>query len=99
VAEAHDRGRDHHDRGRNNHHEHWGRREPVVRVQVGPRYERPASRVWVPGYWGWRGPRRMWIAGSWAMPPQPGLVWMPARWVWSGYTWVWQDGYWAPAPY
>ena len=86
-AEAH--GREH----------SWGRREQVERVSVAPRFERGHGRAWVPGSWGWRDPRRIWITGRWAVPPQPDWVWVPARWVWNGYGWVWQEGNWSPAPY
>jgi hypothetical protein len=57
---------------------------------------RPGARVYVPGYWGWRGGARVWVGPTWAYPPSPGWVWVPARWVWNGFSWVWQNGYWAP---
>jgi hypothetical protein len=79
--------------------EERGRREHAGRVYVAPRFQRAPAHVWVPGYWSHHGPRRLWITGRWAMPPQPNWVWVPARWVWNGYTWVWQDGNWASAAY
>jgi len=66
------------------------------RVGVGIR---PVGHVWVPGYWGYRGGARLWIAGSYMMPPTPGWVWIAPQWSWNGYQWVWQEGYWAPPSY
>jgi hypothetical protein len=88
TAFAHDRD---HDRDRNCHHEHGGR-GPAVHVGVRP--------VWVPGYWRNHGPRRAWIQGAWATPPQAGWVWVAPQQVWDGYSrqWVWREGYWAPQP-
>jgi hypothetical protein len=59
---------------------------------------RAVARVYVPGYWGWRGGARVWVGPTWAYPPSPGWVWVPAHWAWNGYSWVWQNAYWAP-PY
>jgi hypothetical protein len=77
---------------------------PVVRGGVVPRYGygvavRPAARVWVPGYWGWNGGVRVWVAGGYSVAPQPGWVWVRPHWAWNGYGWVWQAGYWAPPVY
>ena len=56
------------------------------------------TRVFVPGYWGFHSGVRVWIGGSWVLPPYEGWVWVPGNWIWNGYSWVWQDGYWSP-PY
>lgn len=69
------------------------------RVGVGFGVRPVGGHVWVPGYWGWRGGARIWIAGSYMMPPTPGWVWVGPQWSWNGYQWVWQEGYWAPPSY
>jgi len=57
------------------------------------------GRVWLPGYWGFRGATRVWIGPSWSYAPYAGWVWVAPHWAWNGYTWVWQTGYWAPPAY
>jgi hypothetical protein len=107
---GHDRGHDH-DRGRpvivQGRHEGWrnqgwrneGGGRPFIQVQVA----RPVQpgHVWVPGYWGWRAHRRLWIEGAWAVPPQPNMVWIAPQQVWDERSrqWVWAEGHWAPASY
>jgi hypothetical protein len=72
---------------------HGGFHGPVVGVHpVG-------GRVFVPGYWGFRGGVSVWIGPSWSYAPYSGWNWVSPHWAWNGYTWVWQEGYWAPPVY
>jgi len=52
--------------------------------------------VWQPGYWRWTGVRYIWVSGSYAPLPQPGLTWIPGRWVPHAGRWMWVNGYWRP---
>jgi hypothetical protein len=54
------------------------------------------NRVWINGYWGFRGGVRTWYGPSWSYAPYAGWVWVAPHWAWNGFTWVWQTGYWAP---
>ena len=50
---------------------------PPVQAEIAPVAPGPAY-VWVPGYWGWHGPRRgyVWVPGAYAVPPsQPTSGW------------------------
>ena len=87
-----------------------GYRGPAVRVAPGyrgpvygargPVVVRPVSgRVYVPGYWGYRGGASVWIGPTWSVAPYSGWNWVAPHWAWNGYTWVWQQGYWAPPTY
>ena len=76
-----------------------GYRGPVYGAR-GPVVVRPVSgRVYVPGYWGFRGGASVWIGPSWTYAPYSGWNWVAPHWAWNGYTWVWQQGYWAPPTY
>jgi hypothetical protein len=81
-----------------------GFRGPAVRV--GPGFRGPVvgvrpvgGRVFIPGYWGFRGGVRVWIGPGWSYAPYDGWNWVSPHWAWNGYTWVWQQGYWAPPVY
>lgn len=56
----------------------------------------PRGYVWQSGYWRWTGVRYLWVPGSYAPLPQPGLAWIPGRWVRHTGGWVWVNGYWRP---
>lgn len=98
---AHDRDHREHRRGHHGQGAGDGWRRPAVQVHVAPRaYHRAPSprHVWVPGFWGWRAHRRVWVEAAWTVPPQPAMVWVAPNWVWDGHArrWVWQEGHWAP---
>ncbi len=64
----------------------------VPRLPPPPRAEIPGerpdpSRVWVAGYWAWRGDDYEWVDGSWEIPPAAAATWVPPCWVREG------DGY------
>jgi WXXGXW repeat (2 copies) len=46
----------------------------VVVASPGPGY------VWIGGYWGWDGYRRVWTAPHWERPPRGRHVWVAPRW-------------------
>jgi hypothetical protein len=50
--------------------------------------------VWIRGYWGWDGHRRVWTRGRWEMPPRPHAVWVEPRWEHRGGSYVFVRGYW-----
>ena len=80
---------------------HYGPSVYGPRTYVAPRSSvvvAPRAHVWVPGYWGYNAGARVWIGGSWALPPYAGWVWVAPHWTWNGYQWVWATGYWTP-PY
>jgi hypothetical protein len=65
-----------------------------------PREERapPAPEpglTWTPGYWYWTGVEHVWVEGTWAAPPRPGLVFVAPRWVRRGPSWFFSCGGWA----
>ena len=68
---------------------------PPAQVEVVPATPGPAY-VWVPGYWGWRGPRRgyAWVPGGYAVPAQPSYQWVPGYWAPRPGGWVWVEGHW-----
>jgi hypothetical protein len=62
----------------------------VVPVPPGPAY------VWVPGHWGWRGPRYgyVWVPGRYVVPAHPGWVWVPGHWAPRPGGYVWVEAHW-----
>jgi hypothetical protein len=60
--------------------------------------ERPSPyHVWIGGYWGFRGGRRVWMGGHWDLPPRTNVVWVEPRWERRGPGYVFVDGYWQDA--
>lgn len=60
--------------------------------------EQPSPyHVWVGGYWGFRGGRRVWVGGHWDLPPRTNVVWVEPRWERRGNVYVFVDGYWRDA--
>jgi hypothetical protein len=72
---------------------------PAPGFTVGPRYHGSLGRAWIPGYWGFRGGARVWIAGAYVTGPYPGWIWVAPHWSWNGFQWVWLEGTWAPPAY
>lgn len=62
--------------------------EVVVGAPPAPGY------VWIGGYWGWAGGRRVWTRGHWALPPRHGAIWVAPRWDHRGGRYVFVRGYW-----
>ena len=57
--------------------------------------ERPSAvSVWVPGYWGYRGNRHVWVGGHWEQPPREHAVWVAPRWEQRGSGYVLVQGFW-----
>jgi hypothetical protein len=83
---------------------HGGYYYPRTHFYPYPRYYGPrvnvyapiGPRVFIPGYWGWGVSGYYWNEGSWAVPPQPGMVWVPPGWNWDAgrQQWFWRNGYW-----
>jgi WXXGXW repeat (2 copies) len=61
------------------------RSEPVPPARPG--------RVWIPGYWDWRGNRHVWVRGRW-VSARRGMVWEQDRWVNRNGRWQLQRGRW-----
>jgi hypothetical protein len=61
-------------------------------------YERPnPTYVWIPGYWGWREGRHVWIAGQWTQPPRANVAWVAPRWEPRAGRYVFVNGFWRDA--
>lgn len=60
--------------------------------------EQPSPyHVWVGGYWGYRGGRRVWVGGHWDLPPRTNVVWVEPRWERRGNGYAFVEGYWQDA--
>ncbi|HEY1959857.1 MAG TPA: hypothetical protein VGH28_29820, partial [Polyangiaceae bacterium] len=70
---------------------------PPLQVEVRPAAP-GADFVWTPGYYGWRGGKYAWTAGSWARPPRAGVSWVEPRYVNTGGHYYFQPGRWDYAP-
>ena len=72
----------------------------VIYVEVAPPAMReeamPASRrgyAWAPGYWGWRGHKHVWVAGSWVRD-RPGYRDHSTNWREHNGRWMMERGRW-----
>ena len=65
---------------------------PDPRVEVVPAPRR--GHTWAPGYWGYRGHRHVWVAGSWVRN-RAGYHYNHARWVEQDGRWRLENRRWA----
>jgi len=55
---------------------------------------RSKDQIWIPGYWERTADDWRWVAGRWAIPPNPSAEWQPGHWRRSENAWDWTTGGW-----
>ena len=52
--------------------------------------------LWMLGYRAYGEEGYFWVPGTWAEPPEAGLLGTPGYWGWSDNAFAWNEGYWGP---